>query len=335
MNRLLTHLACLLPCFVAANCFGQPPARDETHTIFGIVQELRSGTPDVPVCLCDGETGMPLSKDGYQPIEWGKSQPANLEESMAITKTDDKGRFRFENVPDGKYRLVAQKWIGPFKGIFQEHGTVIQLMGTADDIVVPRPKEYQKALVALTPPGHGIVRFDQRVPNSDTFLFLSMVEPQFDPIMGLQAMGKPFLKNLVGVNRMPLGKTTVINAPAKPLYAFFFAPDNSPGFATVSAPPSKHGLTIVSAEPFVAGWSDGRRTPPPKLAELSNWLDERDLKIDKLLNIPELSLATHAAYTKRTRELSGQLDRIVDLPEGRKTRVADLLSVKAYRRLAK
>ena len=38
-------------------------AEDANRTIFGFVMELRSGTPDVQVFLCDGKTGMPLTKD--------------------------------------------------------------------------------------------------------------------------------------------------------------------------------------------------------------------------------------------------------------------------------
>ena len=105
------------------------PVKEEGHTIFGIVQELRSGTADVPVCLCDGETGLPLLEETYQLIDFGKSDPDGLADKTAIAVTNKNGEFSFENVPDGKYRLLAQKWFGPYKGIFELHGTVIQLMG--------------------------------------------------------------------------------------------------------------------------------------------------------------------------------------------------------------
>ena len=80
--------------------------------------------------------------------------------------------------------MVAQKWIGPYKGIFENHGTVIQLMGTADEVVVPRPNDYYQALLALSPPGNGVVQFDQDVGNSDTVMFLSTEPIEFDPILG-------------------------------------------------------------------------------------------------------------------------------------------------------
>lgn len=308
-------------------------APDTTHTIFGIVMELRAGTAEVPVCLCDAATGLPLAKETYNPIEWDKDQVGDLAKKMAIVITDERGRFRFEGVPDGNYRLVAQKWIGSYKGVFEEHGTVIQLMGTVDNVVVPRPTEYYEALVALQPAGRGIVQFDQDVGNNETFMFLSTSPPQFDPILGLYSMGTPFLQHLVGVNRMPLGKTTVIGVPEGPLYAFFIAPDNRPGYATVKVPASKGGLVRVPPEPFVAGWSDGRKTPPPKLAQLMQFMDAHSLSAEKLLNIPKLSSASAEAYRSRMQELYKDLSREIELVDGTTARVGDILAVEGYRRL--
>jgi len=316
-----------------AHAWSVEPAKDSLHAVFGIVTELQSGTADVPVCLCNGATGLPLAKETYKAIEVGKSQPNKLSNEMAIAVTNKNGEFRFDNVPDGIYRLVAQKWIGPYKGIFEEHGTVIQLMGYADEVVVPRPDDYHKAIVALRPPGHGIVQFDQKVGNSDTFMFLSLSAPEFDPILGLNAMGASFQQRLIGVNRMPLGKTTVIGVPNKPIYAFFFAPDNSPGYATVKVEPSPLVLTRIPAEPFVAGWSDGRKTPPPKLADLMKFMEKHSLTTQDLLKIPQLSNTTYQAYSARMQELMQELSRSVELPEGQSARVGDLLAVESYRRL--
>jgi hypothetical protein len=297
--------------------------------------ELRSGTADVPVCLCDATTGLPLAKTTYKPFAWGKDRVENSASELAIVITDDRGRFRFENVPDGKYRLVAQKWIGPYKGVFAEHGTVIQLMGTADDVVVPRPEDYYQALISLRPPGQGIVQFDQNVGNNATFMFLSTSPPDFDPILGLNSLGASFLRQLIGVNRMPLGKTTVIGVPNKPLYAFFFAPDNSPGYATVEVPTSETGLIRVPPEPFVAGWSDARKTPPAKLAKLMEFMDTHSLTPDQLLNIPKLSAATSADYRARLQELQNNLSQEIELAEGTSARVGDILAVKGYQQLKK
>ncbi len=173
-----------------------------------------------------------------------------------------------------------------------------------------------KALVALTPPGGGIVQFDQNVGNNETFMFLSTSPPEFDPILGLNSMGTSFFQHLIGFNRMPHGKTTVIGVPDKPLHAFFFAADNSPGFATVEARVSDAGLVRVPPVPFVAGWSDGRKTPPPHLAKLMDFMDAHSLTPDQILNIPELSNANFAAYQARMLELQKDLSRKIELAEG-------------------
>lgn len=325
-STMLTWIVCSATAGISAG-----PESDTTHTISGVVMEQRAGTRDVPVCLCDADSGLPVSKTTYRPL----TRPEGLEQ-VAVVLSDQRGRFQFDNVPDGKYRLVAQKWTGEFKGIFELHGAVIQLMGVADDIVVPRPPEPEKASLALRPPGTGIVSFNQESGNYDTALFLSTSPLEFDPILGLDAQGPAFRRNVIGVNRMPLGQTIVIGVPEDaPLYAHFFAPDNSPGYATITVPPSKSRFREAPSEPFVAGWSNGRHTPPPELAELMQFMDAHKLSAKELLKIPDLSAKTHVEYRQRMEELRGELAKKIDLPAGKSARIGDILAADAYRRLAK
>ena len=314
---------------------GDEPPKDRADTIFGIVQEISAGTPGVPVCLCDGETGLPIAKETYKPIDWGSPDINPLSREMAITVTDEKGAFRFEHVPAGKYRLVAQRWIGPFKGPFEVQGTVIQLMGTANDVVVPRPADHYKALVPLTPPGTGIVEFDQEVGNDETFMFLSTSPTEFDTILGLNAMGAPFFKHLIGFNRMPAGKTTVIGVPATTVHAFFAASDSRPGAAAVEVPVSKTGFARVPAERYVAEWSNGRKTPPPKLAKLMEFLEKEALEPDELLELPPFARETFAAHLARLQELLKDLHRQIELPDGSTARVGDIFAVRSYQQFKK
>lgn len=310
-------------------------ANDAAHTISGFVMEFRSGTPDVPVCLCDAVTGYPVAKDTYRQIDWSNRRGGSPAKEMAIVVSDEKGNFRFEKVPDGTYRLIAQKWIGPYKGVFELHGAEIRLLGAVDEITVPRPADAQEARVVPTPLGENTIQFNQNVGNNETFLFLSTAPPEFCPILGPQCLGTAFWKNLIGVNRMPLGKTTAIGTPDKPVYAFLFAADNSPGFATITIPPPESGLARVPAEPFVASWSNGRKTPPEKLAELIEFMKKHDLTTQQLLDIPELSNANFKARQKRMQELSSDLSRKIELPEGQTARIGDLLAADAYRRMQK
>ena len=71
------------------------PNPNDPSTIFGIVMELRSGTPDVPVCLCDAATGIPLLKDSYKPIDPSKSPSLDMAKDLAIVVTDKKGSIPF------------------------------------------------------------------------------------------------------------------------------------------------------------------------------------------------------------------------------------------------
>lgn len=305
----------------------------DPHEIFGVVMEERGGTPDVPVFLCDGNTGLPVQKETYQPFDWSKPDAKKLQADMAMTMTDERGKFRFENVPDGTYRLVAQRWMGEYKGLFELHGTVIQLLGTAGDVVVPRPAEYYEAQVGLRPAGDGIVQFDMEVGNNETLLLLSTRPLEYDVALGFSALGEEFMTHLVGVNRMPIGKTTVIGVPNGRLHAFFFAADNLPGVSAITVEPTEGGLVRPPAEPFVAPWSDGRKTPPEHLAELGKLVDEEGVTIDGLLEIPPLSNQTADAFRERMKVLGQDLGREVLVAEGRTVRVGDLLALRVYRQL--
>ena len=102
----------------------------EADSIVGVVVGLPAGAADIIVCLCDADTGSPVSKKDYKPIWNGTDNSKDLSH-VALAISDPRGQFRFDNVPKGKFRLIAQKWTGPFKGIFAEHGTAVQLMGVA------------------------------------------------------------------------------------------------------------------------------------------------------------------------------------------------------------
>ena len=86
-------------------------------------------------------------------------------------------------------------------------------------------------------------------------------------------------------------------------------------------------------EPFVAGWSDARKTPPAEIAELIELMDEHSLAADALLKIPKLSNANYQAYQARRKELLGKLSSTVEITEGRSVRIGDIMAAEAYRRL--
>ena len=314
--------ACLLVLAWTVPANADPPAEQEEpkHRIAGTVMEVRAGTPDVVVFVCDQRTGIPLSAETRRPFT--ASGPAQGLPKLLTSVTDDRGQFAFEDLPEGEYRVVAQKWAGPFKGVFEVHGTVIQLFGWADHIRVPSTEAER---VVLTPKGDGVLHLDQDVGNNETLLLLSTEPPAADPILGFVGLGDGFLTHMIGVNRMPYGRTTVLGLPPGTVHAFFFAPDNSPGFAAGRF--EVDGLRARRA-PFVAGWSDAQHDPPPRIREVMDLMRRHNLHADRLLGI-DPSLPPQRLQEERLK-LAKDLNRKVELPEGQAATVGEILAAEGY-----
>ena len=70
MNRSMIGAAITawsLVWFVDAVGLGAEETSDATHTVFGLVAEPYVRAKNVPVCLCDAETGLPLEKKTHRP----------------------------------------------------------------------------------------------------------------------------------------------------------------------------------------------------------------------------------------------------------------------------
>ncbi len=280
---------------------------------------------EVVVMVCDQRTGMPVSSLTRRPVSDSLGARGNAGPPL-LAVTDPQGRFALENLPAGEYRLVAQRWAGPFKGFMELQGEEIRLFGTADHVRLPSAESEK---VVLRPAGDGVLRFDQEVGNNETFLLLSTKPPAADPILGFAALGGQFLTCAIGFNRMPYGRTTVRGLPRGTVYAFFLAADNSPGFA-------HEGFEVgpierVKRVPFVAGWSDGRKEPPPGIRRVMELLVKHGL-----IGPKAYALAGFDRDFSRLESLStvgDRLDKKVELPEGRTATVGEILAAEGYRQL--
>ena len=162
---------------------GRAEGADHTNRISGIVREDAGGASDVVVVLCDQATGLPLSPETYQPFTERKQFPPKI----LTTVSGRRGDFSFTNVPPGNYRLVAQKWVGPFKGLFEVHGGVIQLFGATSNIRVPSA---EAGRVVLSPPGEAVLAIDMEAPNSGVMVVFSTEALAADPILSFNAPGQ-------------------------------------------------------------------------------------------------------------------------------------------------
>lgn len=310
----------LLLLSMACAAFAQQVPQAAVYEISGSVSEMQSGAPDVIVFLCDGETGIPLSKDTMKPfIEGKRIQNADFN-NLLTAVSGDRGAFAFKDVPAGRYRLIAQKWIGPYKGLFEINGSVIQLFGAAE-VAVPSEEAQQVRLQTL---GRGVAQLDMKVGNNETLLMLSTQPAEFDPILGFRCLGKSFMTNLIGANRMPYGRTTIVGLPSTPVHAFYFANDNNPGFATQIIEPQITGP--IDNIPFVAGWSNGRHEPTEDLRPLMDLLIAQNIVVEDLLDLkgPDGKVNREAAEAL-------QLDRLVTLPDGKWYRIGDIVAADNYR----
>jgi len=313
----------LLTLLIAANTATAQSNDATSHKISGIVTEDGSRARDVVVFLCDQATGLPISSETRKPMA-KQDQPIEVPKILTAL-TDEKGEFKFENLPAGEYRVVAQRWGGAFKGAFEVQSSVIQLFGSLDHIKVPGASYFE-----LRPPGDGVMVFDQEVGNDETFFLLSTRPPAGDAILSFYALGTNYMSHAIVVNRMPRGKTTVIGLPQGMVHAFFFAADNSPGFALESF--EMRGIFVKAPKvQFVAGWSDGRHTAPSRLEPLVNFLKEKQLKATTLLGLGSIP---EKEQQEKLREFASDLNRRVEVPGRESVTVGDLLAADAYIQVA-
>ncbi len=334
MNPPLT-LFLAASCFLSAMALAEEPA---AHFLKGTVRD-NAGTPapGVTVFVADAATGVPLFADGTSLAK----RNADNRTDLLVAVTGDEGTFDI-SVPAGSYRLVAQRWqpptqpwtgsLGEFDGL-PHFGPVVELFGTASGIEVPSDAATR---IELRPPGSGTltVTTNPRPGNDATLLVIGTEAPLLDPIFAFEGWRPPFLTNAIGMNRMPKGVTTFKNVPEGDIHLTAFANDNRPGFGCASANVGTGGSARVTVD-LVAGWSDGRKTPPDRLRPLY------DKAVANRWDLKELEpLATLIGEIEQRRgdsiveaiERHGGMEQMIGLPDGTSAPLPDALAVWAYLR---
>ncbi|MCF7974347.1 MAG: right-handed parallel beta-helix repeat-containing protein [Phycisphaerae bacterium] len=220
------------------------------------------------VVLCESQGGIPLVKESYVTMtEAYISNKAPRE--IAFEVTNESGQFRFDHVPDGTYRLIAQSWQGvtKIKAILETNGPEIQLHGLAEHVRPGRDVE-------IRPLGSGTLVLDQHMPNDETLLVVSTSPPQADPVLGFAGWGGPLMRHMICGNRMPAGKTTIHGLPAGTVYLAMFAADSAPAFAAGRAEIRAGQNTVLPEIQFVGSWSNARQEPPAALQAVFSELQQ-------------------------------------------------------------
>lgn len=318
----------------------QDPEADEPAskgTIEGVVRDIDGRrVAGASVMLCEGHSGYPMVAGASKTIVEALSEDLSALESQLpdFAVTDEDGNFRFENIRFGTWRLVARLCRSvdsddsshKIPGL-TERAEEILLLGQA---VVELNSEMGVA-VELQQAGAGVLKLDEDVSNDDTFLAVSTGKPRGDPVIGVIALGGEFFQQFAGWNYMPGGRTIVRGLPEGDVYFFLMSLDNSPGYGSGHVEISGDGEYRGRA-PFVAAWSDAIHDPPPELAGLFARVRELESTSEFRLK----SFLGDLGYNMRhpgSDKLYADLEKDIELPDGSKSRLIDLLAVLGYQQL--
>jgi len=290
--------------------------------------------PRATVVLCDQATGIPVSKQTFRPFIEG-SRP-DLK-GLAVVTTDAQGTFRLQDVPEGRYRLIAQSWLGrqAVLDVFLKNGREIMLRGVANGIRVPSTAA--KSIV-IKPLGNCVVSLDEDFPNSDALLLVSTEPLSADPVLGFASWRGPFLQHLIGANRMLDGVTKIAGLPEGEIHLSVFGNDNNGGIGAGSVLAKSDKVVQVPYIPIVCGWSNGQHDPPASLQPTFMELKQIAAKkkdfgpafLDRLLAAKGI-VVDHSEKTRDPRSpYWAHMDQVVTLPSGREVRLADVLASVGY-----
>ncbi len=306
------------------------PVADAAEISGTVIDSEQKPVAKATVVLCDHETGIPVNRKAYKPF----TTKPDLK-GIATTVTDSDGRFAFEDIPDGQYRLIAQSWkdTPAVKDIFEKNGTEIILHGVTDKISVPGKEATN---IKIAPLGTAVVTLDEDFPNDGALLVISTKPLSTDPIFRFASWQGPFLQHLIGGNRMLRGITTVHGLPEGTLYFSVFANDNNGGIGA-AAIETKAGETVKADYiPIVCGWSNGQHTPSkelePVFAEVKEvYQRDKILLLYQLLEKKGITVKIPAEGAPNLLSVyRPHLQEIVTLPSGRKARFADVLASVEY-----
>ncbi|MFG0305539.1 MAG: carboxypeptidase-like regulatory domain-containing protein [Phycisphaerales bacterium JB040] len=233
--------------------------------------------PRSNVVVCHAPTGIPVLKSG---VPFTRQDPEQSASQILFVQTDRDGLARFEDLPPGSYRVVAQAWEGapsPF-ALLDPNGVEVHLRGVSRVFDVPESGENHDAgrgedhhatiRLELAPPGTGVLEMDLRMPNDETLVVVSAAPMGADPVLGFAGWNGDFMRGMLGGNRMPAGRTRFTGLPEGEVHVGVFAGDNVPGFgaATVRIDPERVATLDV---PLVVMWASGVHSPPPALEPLA------------------------------------------------------------------
>jgi hypothetical protein len=313
----------------------QESDNSRTSQIHGKVLDAQDKPVDGSVViLCDQKRGSPICKDTFHLLTDASINRESNSRNLLFSVTNQQGEFAFENIPAGEYRLIAQTWkdAEEIKDVFEKNGEIIELNGIAENIKAESEKIVK---VEIHPLGTGGLRIDEDLPNSETLLVISTKPTRADPILGFTGWGGDFVKNMIGGNRMPYGRTTVLGLPEGTTYVAMFASDSVPGWLDGKAEIKSNATIKLDYIPFVNSWSDSRHDPPEELLPVFEEAREiAETNTQFILKLyQDIGIDANSGLFGLMSKLGPHLKEELVLPSGRKTTVGDFFAAIYYVKL--
>ena len=291
---------------------------------------------EVAVFLCDAATGMPIDRKTKAPFN-----PINATEDgelgtnrMWHAKTEKNATFKFEEVPVGEYRLVAQSWSGT-EGFFgfdtnDKPSAFLVLHGVAENVEV---QAGQRNLAYVRQLGKRSIHITCDPEEEHNFVLFSLKPTLTGGSLGPFGWGTEFRRNIIGITQMEVGYVTVMGLPEhEAVHAGLVNYDNSVGVGGGTFAPGQTEGTIL----IYAGWSNGHKDPPARLAPLTEHLAKEPTSLDHFLDEKMIEEFRHLFKDDENvhwcllRVLMEDNERVVEVPGFGKQRLADVLAAHGF-----
>lgn len=288
------------------------------------------------VFLCDADSGMPLSTATRRIVEPGQAEELFRFDGFWHAVTVDSGQFVFNDVPPGKYRLVAQAWSGIAgmargmpKSLNSEPGeepsAVLILLGSAEQVEV---KAGEPTQVMIQPWGHESLRIVTDPEEPHNYLVISRKAPLGEGVLGPLGWGEAFIAGAIGVTRMETPHVTLVGLPeSAEVHVGLWNYDNSAGVGG--------GTFVVGKDrpgrlPIYAGWSNGKYEPTARLKKLAEHLETADVDILELLDLKDAQWSRE--YFQQVWDRAEEPVQVEGYGEAK---FIDVLAAESYREMAK
>jgi hypothetical protein len=186
------------------------------------------------------------------------------------------GKFRFDNVAPGRYRLVAQSWEGladiPSKkeDLRKDRPLILRGHGVAEVVAEQHVTADVRAL------GSASITVETDPHEGNAFLFPTTKKPIGDFVLGTAAW-KDFGTQVLGVTHMHRGRMTMKGLPDNS--DIFFCYLNYDNAAGVGGGFCNTGRDKTATINVYATWSNGKYDPPARLLPLVRYLETTGISL--------------------------------------------------------